>query len=83
MDGCGIVQFQSEYFVPNPTFYDLKERSKHRCPGQGLVPARRVAWGGASTGRRFLGFQLDVIDWELKLCYLDLYEAIIMGLILV
>jgi hypothetical protein len=61
VDGCGIVQFQSEFFIPNPSFYGLEERSNHRCPGHGLIPARRVSWGGASTGRRFLGCPLDVI----------------------
>ncbi|KAE8785221.1 hypothetical protein D1007_41147 [Hordeum vulgare] len=62
VDGCGIVQFESEFFIPNPSFYGLEERSNHRCPGHGLIPTRRVSWGGASMGRRFLGFPLDLPD---------------------
>ncbi|XBH97934.1 hypothetical protein VPH35_127531 [Triticum aestivum] len=60
IDGIGILEFVSEYHHPDESFCGLESRSKHRCPGHGLVPARRVAWGGASTGRRFLGCPLDL-----------------------
>ncbi|XBI71286.1 hypothetical protein VPH35_065548 [Triticum aestivum] len=62
IDGIGIVEFVSEYHHPDESFSGLESRSKHRCPGHGLVPARRVAWGGASTGWRFLGCPLDLPD---------------------
>ncbi|KAM3279544.1 hypothetical protein ACQJBY_046733 [Aegilops geniculata] len=62
IDGMGIVELVSEYHHPDESFSGLEPRSKHRCPGHGLVPARRVAWGGASTGRRFLGCPLDLPD---------------------
>ena len=62
MDGVGIVQFESEFYIPDLTFDGPEMRTTRRCPGHGLIPARRVAWGGASTGRRFLGFPLDVIS---------------------
>ncbi|KAE8771151.1 hypothetical protein D1007_56977 [Hordeum vulgare] len=42
VDGCGIVQFQSEFFLPTPTFNSLKERSKYYFVGHGLTPACRV-----------------------------------------
>lgn len=61
VDGVGIVQFSSEFYMPDLSYCTLEKLSKHRCPGHGLVPARRVAWGGARTGRRFLGCPLDVI----------------------
>ncbi|KAE8810144.1 hypothetical protein D1007_13208 [Hordeum vulgare] len=60
IDGMGIVELVSEYHLPDGSFSGLEPRSKHRCPGYGLVPARRVAWGGASTGRLFLGCPLDM-----------------------
>ncbi|KAM3333171.1 hypothetical protein ACQJBY_028345 [Aegilops geniculata] len=62
VDGVGIVQFQSEFYIHDLTFCGLEVRSSRRCPGHGLIPARRVAWGGASSGRRFLGCPLDLPD---------------------
>ncbi|KAI4999255.1 hypothetical protein ZWY2020_003844, partial [Hordeum vulgare] len=59
VDGVGIVQFSSEFYMSDPSYCGLEKLSKHRCPGHELVPAHRVAWGGASTGRRFLGCPLD------------------------
>nr|XP_040257715.1 uncharacterized protein LOC120975008 [Aegilops tauschii subsp. strangulata] len=62
IDGIGIVEFVSGYHHPDESFCGLESRSKHRCPGHGLVPAHRVAWGGASTGQSFLGCPLDLPD---------------------
>ncbi|KAE8777066.1 hypothetical protein D1007_50171 [Hordeum vulgare] len=59
VDDCGIVQFQSEFFIPNPSFYGLEERSNHCCPGHGIIPARRVSWGGASM----LPDECDWVVW--------------------
>ena len=56
----GIVEHASEFYLPDDTYTGLEYRSKHRCTGHGLVPARQVAWGGGSTGRQFLGCPLDV-----------------------
>ena len=67
VDGVRIVQFQSEFYIPDLTFCGLEVRSMQRCPGHGLIPARRVAWGGASSGRRFLVCPLDVSVWLLSL----------------
>ncbi|KAE8793361.1 hypothetical protein D1007_32016 [Hordeum vulgare] len=66
VDGVEIVQFESEFYIPNLIFCSLEVRSMRRCPGHELIPARRVASGGASSGRRFLGCLLifpDECDW--------------------
>ena len=65
------MELVSEYHHPDESFSGLEPRSKHRCPGHGLVPARRVAWGGASTGRRFLRCPLNVsscLSISLSIC---------------
>ncbi|XBI85387.1 hypothetical protein VPH35_093537 [Triticum aestivum] len=62
VDGVGIVQHSSEFYLADSTYCGLEPRSKHRCPRHQLIPACRVAWGGASTGRRFLGCPLDLPD---------------------
>ena len=59
------MEHVSEFYLPDESYCGLELLSKHRCPGHGLVPARRVAWGGANTGRRFLGCPLDVRSCEL------------------
>ena len=68
------MQLVSEFYLPDDTYCGLEYRSKHRWPGHGLVPARRVSWGGASTGRRFLGCPLDVRDCEFEHVLVLLYE---------
>uniref|UniRef100_A0A8I6X590 Uncharacterized protein n=1 Tax=Hordeum vulgare subsp. vulgare TaxID=112509 RepID=A0A8I6X590_HORVV len=60
VDGVGIVQHSSEFYLPWESYSGLEFLSKNQCPGHGLVPARRVSWGGASSGRRFLGCPLDL-----------------------
>ena len=60
VDGVGIVEHAFEFYLLDDTYTGLEYRSKHRCAEHGLVPARRVAWGGGSTGRRCLGCPLDV-----------------------
>ena len=68
------MQLVSEFYIPVDTYCGLEYHSKHRCPGHGLVPARRVSWGGESTGRRFLGCPLDVRDCEFEHVLLLVYE---------
>ncbi|XBH98039.1 hypothetical protein VPH35_127611 [Triticum aestivum] len=58
--GVGIVENAFEFYLPDDTYTGLEYRSKHRSTGHGLVPAHRVAWGGGSTGRQFLGCPLDL-----------------------
>lgn len=65
VDGVGIVEHVSEFYLPDESYCGLEHSSKHRCPGHDRVPARRVAWGGANTCRRFLGCPLDVRSCEL------------------
>ncbi|KAE8779898.1 hypothetical protein D1007_47008 [Hordeum vulgare] len=60
VDGVGIVQ--SEFYIPNLTFCGLEVWSTRQCPGHGLIPARHITSGGASSGRRFLGCPLDLPD---------------------
>ena len=62
VDGVGIVQFESEFYIPDLTFDGPEMRMTRHCLGHRLIPAQRVAWGGESTGRRFLGCPLDVIS---------------------
>ncbi|KAE8788431.1 hypothetical protein D1007_37558 [Hordeum vulgare] len=62
VDGVGIVEHVSEFYFPDESYCGLEHSSKHRCPGHDRVPARRVAWGGANTGRRFFGCPLDLPD---------------------
>ena len=65
VDGVGIVQHSSEFYLPDESYSSLEFLSKHRCPGHGLVPARRVSWGGASSDPRFLGCPLDVSSCQI------------------
>ncbi|XBJ23404.1 hypothetical protein VPH35_001568 [Triticum aestivum] len=60
VDGVGIVEHASEFYLLDDTYTGLEYNSKHRCAGHGLFPARRVAWGGGSTDRWFLGCPLDL-----------------------
>ncbi|KAF7094919.1 hypothetical protein CFC21_097189 [Triticum aestivum] len=60
VNGVGIVEHASEFYLPEDTCTGLEYCSKHHCTGHGLVPARQVAWGGGSTGRQFLGCPLDL-----------------------
>ncbi|KAE8806013.1 hypothetical protein D1007_17796 [Hordeum vulgare] len=62
VDGAGIVQFSSEFYMSDPSYCILEKLSKHRCPGHRLVPTRRVTLGGERTGRQFLGCPLDLPD---------------------
>ncbi|KAE8794894.1 hypothetical protein D1007_30079 [Hordeum vulgare] len=82
VDGVGIVQFESESYIPDLTFCGLDVRSTRRCPGHGLIPARRIAWGGASSGRSFLGCPLDVvwIDPPPAECVAHAFEELHAGL---
>ena len=68
------MELVSKFYLPDDTYCGLECRSKHRCPGHGLVPACRVSWGGASTDLRFLGCPLDVRDCEFEHVLVLLYE---------
>ncbi|XBI17300.1 hypothetical protein VPH35_059385 [Triticum aestivum] len=72
VDGVGIVEHASEFYLSDDTYTGLEYRSKHRFAGHGLVPARRVAWGEGSTGRRFLGCPLDLPEECHWLVWVDL-----------
>ncbi|XBH84056.1 hypothetical protein VPH35_072333 [Triticum aestivum] len=61
VDGVGIVQFQSEFYIPDLTFCGL-DSVVAAVPWPGAYSCSRVAWGGASSGRRFLGCPLDLPD---------------------
>ena len=51
-------------------------------PSHGLVPTRRVSWGGASSGCRFLGCPLDVnfCEFVIDLVFVDLYSLMLITL---
>ncbi|KAE8769266.1 hypothetical protein D1007_59163 [Hordeum vulgare] len=60
VDGVGIVEHAFEFYLLDESYCGLEHLSNHRCPGHDLVPSRHVAWGGANTGRHFLGCPLDL-----------------------
>ena len=76
------MQHSSEFYLPDESYSGLEFLSKHRCPGHGLVPARRVSWGGASSGCRFLGCPLDVsfCEFVIDLVFVDLYSLMLITL---
>ncbi|KAE8816969.1 hypothetical protein D1007_05521 [Hordeum vulgare] len=53
VDGAGIVEHVSEFYLPDESYCGLEHLPKHRYPGHDLVPAWRVVWGGANTCRSF------------------------------
>ncbi|KAE8770200.1 hypothetical protein D1007_58063 [Hordeum vulgare] len=40
VDGVGIVEHVSQFYLPDESYCGLEHSSKHRCPGHDRVPAR-------------------------------------------
>lgn len=86
LTGLGGCSSHLSFYIPHPSFCGLEKRSKQRCPRHGLVPARHVTWGAASTLLGFLALKKKWIGRQGCVgaisCHLSFCRGFIFGTII-